>query len=71
MSTWLISNFGLEITPRPDLPAAVARWQRKITAPKLEADYSAVMAAAAALNCWRWLLNLRCREEPASPALAA
>ena len=66
-----MSNFGLEITPRPDLPAIVARWQREITAPELQAGYLAVMAAADALNCWRWLLNLRRREELASPALAA
>ena len=60
---------GLEITPRPDLPAIVARWQREITASELQAGYFAILAAADAQGCWRWLLDLRRREELASPAL--
>ena len=60
---------GLEITPRPDLPAIVARWQREITAAELRAGYFAILAAADALGCWRWLLDLRRREELASPEL--
>ena len=63
--------FGLEITPRPDLPAVVARWQREITAPELQAGYFAILAAADALGCWRWLLDLRRRDELATPALTA
>ena len=64
-------NFGLEITPRPDLPAIVARWQREITEPELQAGYLAILAAADATGCWRWLLDLRRRDELASPALTA
>lgn len=64
-----MSNFGLEITPRPDLPAIVARWQREITEPELQRGYLAILEAGDALGCWRWLLDLRRREELASPAL--
>ena len=63
-------SYGLEITPRPDLPAIVARWQREITPVELQTGYFAILAAADALGCWRWLLDLRRREELASPALA-
>lgn len=59
-------NFGLEITPRPDLPAIVARWQREITASELQAGYVAILAAADALGCGRWLLDLRRRDEVVS-----
>jgi hypothetical protein len=62
-------NFGLEITPRPDLPVIVARWQREITASELRAGYFAVLAAADALGCARWLLDLRRRDELTSPTL--
>ena len=63
-------NFGLEITPRPDLPAIVARWQREITVFELKAGYFAILDAADALGCPRWLLDLRRREELATPELA-
>lgn len=63
--------FGLEITPRPDLPAVVARWQREITAAELQAGYFAILEAADTHNCWRWLLDLRRREELSSPELSA
>ncbi|HEX8505086.1 MAG TPA: hypothetical protein VF630_06945 [Hymenobacter sp.] len=66
-----MSSFGLEITPRPDLPAIVARWQREITAPELKAGYFAILEAADELSCWRWLLDLRRREELSTPELAA
>ena len=66
-----MTNYGLEITPRPDLPAIVARWQREITEPELQRGYSAILDAGDALRCWRWLLDLRRREELASPALTA
>ena len=62
-------DFGLEIMPRPDLPAIVARWQREINVPELQAGYLAVLAAADALGCWRWLLDLRRRDELATPEL--
>lgn len=64
-----MSDFGLEITPRPDLPAIVARWQREITESELQRGYFAILDAGDALGCWRWLLDLRRREELASPAL--
>ena len=62
-------DFGLEITPRPDLPALVARWQREITVFELKAGYFAILDAADALGCPRWLLDLRRREELATPEL--
>lgn len=66
-TTWLVSTLGLAITPRPDLSALVARWQREITALELQAGYFAILAAAGEMNCWHWLLDLRRREELASP----
>ena len=63
-------NFGLDITPRPDLPAVVARWQREISETELHDGYFAILAAADGLACWRWLLDLRRREELTTPALA-
>ena len=65
-----MSNFGLDITPRPDLPAVVARWQREISETELHDGYFAILAAADALGCCQWLLDLRRREELATPALA-
>lgn len=64
-----MSSFGLEITPRSDLPAIVARWQREITVTELQAGYLAVLAAADDLGCWRWLLDLRRRNELATAEL--
>ena len=68
-----MSDFGLEITPRPDLPAIIARWQREISEqdgePELQRGYLAILAAGDTLGCWRWLLDLRRREELTSPAL--
>lgn len=66
-----MSDFGLEITPRPDLPAIVARWMREITEPELQAGYFAIMEAADGIACWRWLFDLRRREEIATPELTA
>ncbi|WP_216690309.1 hypothetical protein [Hymenobacter siberiensis] len=66
-----MQDFGLEITPRPDLPAVVARWQREITESELQHGYLGILAAGDALGCWRWLLDLRRREELASPALTS
>jgi hypothetical protein len=60
---------GLDITHRSDLPAVVARWQREITAAELQAGYQAILNAADTCGCWRWLLDLRRRDEVASPAL--
>lgn len=56
-------DFGLEITPRPDLPAVVARWQREINTRELQDGYTAILTAADTLGCWRWLLDLRRRDE--------
>ncbi|MBJ6110543.1 hypothetical protein JAO73_16080 [Hymenobacter sp. BT523] len=64
-----MSAFGLEITPRPDLPAIVARWQREISASELQAGYFAILEAADAFACWRWLLDLRRRDELVSAEL--
>ena len=63
--------FGLEITPRPDLPAVIARWQREISASELQAGYFAILEAADTCACWLWLLDLRRREELTSPELTA
>ena len=63
-------DFGLDISSRPDLPAIVARWQREIDEPELRAGYSAILTAGDAHACWRWLLDLRRRNELATPTLA-
>ena len=63
-------DFGLDISSRPDLPAIVARWQREIDEPELRAGYSAILTAGDAHACWRWLLDLRRRDELATPTLA-
>jgi hypothetical protein len=62
-------DFGLEIMSRSDLPAIVARWQREITEAELRHGYLAILNAGDGLHCWRWLLDLRRREELASPSL--
>jgi len=62
-----MTDHGLDILNRPDLPAIVARWQREITPPELQAGYQSILAAADACACWRWLLDLRRREELATP----
>ena len=64
-------DFGLEVTPRPDLPTIVARWQREITESELQHGYLGILAAGDALGCWRGLLDLRRREELTSPARTA
>ncbi|GAB3315363.1 hypothetical protein ACFQT0_00885 [Hymenobacter humi] len=66
-----MQDFGLEITPRPDLPALVARWQREISVPELKAGFFAILDAADAMDCGRWLLDLRRREELTTPEVTA
>ena len=56
-------DFGLEIMSRSDLPAVVARWQREISARELQDGYTAILTTADEMGCWRWLLDLRRREE--------
>ena len=63
-------DFGLDISPRPDLPAIVARWQREIDEPELRAGYTAILTAGDTHACWRWLLDLRRRDELATRSLA-
>ena len=63
-------DFGLEISSRPDLPAIVARWQREISEEELRAGYTAILTAGDAHVCWRWLLDLRRRNELVTPTLA-
>ena len=47
----LMPDFGLEITPRLDSPAIVARLRRAITVPEPQAGYLAILAAADATGC--------------------
>ena len=48
----------------------ITRWQREINEAELHDGYFAILAAADGLACWRWLLDLRRREELTTPALA-
>ena len=64
------SDYGLTIAHRPDLPAVLARWQREISADELRHGYLAILAAADACGCWRWLLDLRRRNELIGPEVS-
>lgn len=64
-----MSNYGLDLVYRPDLPALIARWQREITPQELQAGYQAVLTAADAAGCSHWLLDLRRREDVVEPAV--
>ncbi len=66
-----MSDHGLAITYRADLPAIVARWQREVAPTELQAGYLAVLAAADATACTRWLLDLRRRNDVAAAAANA
>jgi len=64
-----MSNYGLDLVYRPDLPALIARWQREITLQELQAGYQAILTAADAAGCNRWLLDMRRREDVVEPAV--
>ena len=66
-----MSDLGLVINNRPDLPALVARWQREVTPDELQAGYQAILAAADDWHCSRWLLDLRRRNDVGNPAVTA
>ena len=66
-----MSDHGLHLVYRPDLPALIARWQREITPQELRTGYQAVREAADAARCSRWLLDLRRREDVTEPAVNA
>lgn len=58
-----MSDHGLTITHRPDLPAIVARWHREVTPQEFQSGYNAVLAVADEHHCSRWLLDLRRRND--------
>ena len=64
-----MTSAGLDLLHRPDLPAVIARWQREVTPAELRAGYEAVLAAADAAGCGRWLLDLRRREDLTEPVV--
>ena len=66
-----MSTYGLDLLHRPDLPAIIARWQRPVTPAELQAGYQALLAAADAAGCGRWLLDLRRREDLTEPSVNA
>jgi hypothetical protein len=66
-----MSNYGLDLVYRPDLPALIARWQREITPQELQSGYQAVLTAADAAGCSRWLFDLRRREDVVEPTVNA
>lgn len=66
-----MTSVGLDLLHRPDLPAVIARWQRAVTPAELQAGYEAVLAAADAAACGRWLLDLRRREDLTEPTVNA
>ena len=66
-----MSNHGLDLLHRPDLPALIARWHREVTPAELQAGYQQVLAAADEAACNRWLLDLRRREDLTEPTVNA
>jgi len=66
-----MSTYGLDLLHRPDLPALIARWHREVTPAELRAGYEAMLAAADAAACGRWLLDLRRREDLTEPTVNA
>ena len=64
-------NHSLDLLHRPDLPALIARWQRAVTPTELRAGYEAILVAADAAGCARWLLDLRRREDLTEPTVNA
>lgn len=62
-------NHGLDLLHRADLPALIARWHREVTPAELQAGYEALLAAADAAGCGRWLLDLRRREDLTEPTV--
>ncbi len=66
-----MTSVGLDLQYRPDLPAIIARWQRTVTPAELQAGYEAILAAADAASCSRWLLDLRRREDLTEPTVNA
>jgi len=66
-----MTNPGLDLLHRPDLPALIARWHHEVTPAELQAGYEALLAAADAAGCARWLLDLRRREDLTEPTVNA
>ena len=66
-----MTNHGLDLLHRPDLPALIARWHREVTPIELQAGYEQLLAAADAATCARWLLDLRRREDLTEPTVNA
>ena len=64
-------DHGLLLSHRPDLPVVLARWQREISPDELRRGYLAILAAADGCGCWRWLLDLRRRNEQNDSEVAA
>ena len=62
-------NHGLDLLHRPDLPALIARWHHEVTPAELQAGYEALLVAADAAACARWLLDLRRREDLTEPTV--
>ncbi|WP_151086212.1 hypothetical protein [Hymenobacter baengnokdamensis] len=64
-----MTNHGLDLLHRPDLPVVIARWQRAVTPTELRAGYESLLATADAVSCGRWLLDLRRREDLTEPTV--
>ena len=54
----------LQLRYRPDLRTLAARWQRPVSPAEFRAGYLATLAAAEAVGCWCWLVDLRGRIAP-------
>lgn len=51
------------LTPRPDLGILVVRWADDAPLEQLQQQYAAMRAAATEHNLWRWLLDVRRRDQ--------
>lgn len=59
----LTASACLDLTYRADLQLLVARWRRQATTEELQATYFALLEAAVAKSCPRWLLDVRGRAD--------
>ncbi|SNR44408.1 MULTISPECIES: hypothetical protein [Hymenobacter] len=57
------SDSSFSLTPRPDLGVLIARWAEDAPTPQLQRHYAALLAAAQQHGLWRWLLDVRRRDQ--------
>ena len=64
----LAADDFLHLAYRPDLHLLVGRWRRPVSGAELRRGYRAMLAAAEAAGCPRWLVDVRGRGLPDAAA---